>query len=569
MPRPQQLLYPQREPAIPLPASTLLWARNDGQGRLQVLMTRRSAQASFAPGAYVFPGGGIDPEDHAAHPLATRGPTQSELNLTQALAALRESFEELGVIRVLGPDGEAVPPEALRALHRHAPFWPQLASLGWKVDAAALHLLAHWTTDRDLPRRFAVPFWVGMMPEGQTPVADEREQFDPIWIYPHEALERHKAGLFFMILPTIRTLERLNAYPDAEALLEACKATEAPLWMSCPRAGLLHGREVRYMETDAPYGELELVCPDGAIHHRLDWNHDQATPLLRHVQRLTAPNPGVMTGPGTNSYVVGDPTTGHVVIDPGPNDAEHLERLWRAAGGDIRMIVCTHSHPDHSPGARPLQALCLQRPTGHGVPPVLGLPSAPTARADSHFKPDRALDDGECLVLQSEDWTAQGKSTAQPIEIPDDPSDLHITLQVIHTPGHAANHVCLALLEDGLLFSGDHVLNGSTTVVNPPDGDMTKYLDSLDKLDAACAAHELDYILPAHGYVLNQARHQIAKLKAHRLHREAKVLRVMQAHPNGTLDDWVPLAYDDMPERIWPVAKRSLEAHVIRLQEKM
>jgi hypothetical protein len=98
---------------------------------------------------------------------------------------------------------------------------------------------------------------------------------------------------------------------------------------------------------------------------------------------------------------------------------------------------------------------------------------------------------------------------------------------------------------------------------------MTQYLDSLDKLDAACAAYELDYILPAHGYVLNQARLQIAKLKAHRLQREAKVLRVMQAHPNGTLDDWVPLAYDDVPERIWPVAKRSLEAHVIRLQEKM
>jgi recombination protein RecT len=549
MPRPQQLLYPQREPTKPVPAATLLWVRNEAQGRLQVLMTRRSAQASFAPGAYVFPGGGIDPADHTAHPLATRRPTQPDPHLTQALAALRESFEELGVIRVLRPDGQAVQPEALSVLQRNSPFWPQLEALGWKVDAAALHLLAHWTTDRDLPRRFDVPFWVGLMPEGQTPVADEREQFDPIWICPHEALERHKAGLFFMIFPTIRTLEHLNAYPNAEALLNACAATEAPMWTSCPRAGLLNGREMRYMETDAPYGELELVCPDGAIHHRLDWNHDQATPLLRHVQRLTAPNPGVMTGPGTNSYVVGDPTTGHMVIDPGPNDAEHLERLWRAAGGDIRMIVCTHSHPDHSPGARPLQALCLERPTGHGVPPILGLPSAPTARADSQFEPDRPLADGELLVLQA-------------LDLVDDT----ITLQVIHTPGHAANHLCLAMLEDALLFSGDHILNGSTTVVNPPDGDMTQYLDSLDKLDAACAAHELDYILPAHGYVLHQARHQIAKLKAHRLQREAKVLRVMQAHPTGTLNDWVPLAYDDVPERIWPVAKRSLEAHVIRLR---
>jgi len=122
MPRPQQLLYPQREPTTPLPAATLLWVRNDAQGRLQVLMTRRSAQASFAPGAYVFPGGGIDPDDHTTHPLATRRPTQSDAHLTQALAALRESFEELGVIRVLGPDGQAVQPEALSACTGTRPF---------------------------------------------------------------------------------------------------------------------------------------------------------------------------------------------------------------------------------------------------------------------------------------------------------------------------------------------------------------------------------------------------------------------------------------------------------------
>ena len=136
-----------------------------------------------------------------------------------------------------------------------------------------------------------------------------------------------------------------------------------------------------------------------------------------------------------------------IAIDPGPTDPEHLERLWRAAGGDIRHIVCTHSHPDHSPGAAPLQALCAQH--GH-TPPILGLRSAPTARTASQFTPDRELADGERLVLQ-------GGGTTH-------------TLRVLHTPGHAANHVCLVLEEDGLLFSGDHVLNGSTTVVDPPDG---------------------------------------------------------------------------------------------------
>src|SRR6185369_7523434 len=153
--------------------------------------------------------------------------------------------------------------------------------------------------------------------------------------------------------------------------------------------------------------------------------------------RLTAPNPGYMTGPGTNSYLVGDPATGYLVIDPGPDEPEHIERLWRAAGGDIRIIVCTHSHPDHSPGARPLQALCSVKPA------ILGLPSAATARPHSEFSPDRVLDDGELVVLEG--------------------GGVRHSLKAIHTPGHAANHLCLVLLEDGLLFSGDHVLNGSTT----------------------------------------------------------------------------------------------------------
>jgi glyoxylase-like metal-dependent hydrolase (beta-lactamase superfamily II) len=201
--------------------------------------------------------------------------------------------------------------------------------------------------------------------------------------------------------------------------------------------------------------------------------------LLNNVMRLTAPNPGFMTGPGTNSYLVGDPRTGYLVIDPGPADPEHLHKLWHAAGGDIRMIVCTHSHADHSPGAKPLQALCAV------APPILGLPSQPTARANSEFTPDRALQHKELLSLSA----------------PDLPAEQAHHLMVIHTPGHAANHLCLVLLEDGLLFSGDHILNGSTTVIDPPDGDMSAYLDSLDTLSQACDSLKIDFILPAHGYV--------------------------------------------------------------------
>ena len=560
MTRPSQLLHPHREPVATRPAATVLLLRDTpDNGGLEVLMPRRSGTASFAPGAYVFPGGGIDaldasPETHAA---ADRRPAQGDLHLTQAIAAIRESFEELGVLlaRHTGGPRKGLMADAhdIAAIDRHLPFAAQCQARGLRLAADSVYLLAHWTGDRDLPRRFEVPFLVARMPEGQEPVADETEQFEPVWVRPADALARHEAGQFFMIYPTIRTLQRLAKFDATQAVLDAV-AHEQPLWVSCPRAGLLGGTEARYMEDEMPFGELALVCPDGQIVHPLDWQTERAVPLLRNVQRLTAPNPGVMTGPGTNSYLVGDPATGFIAIDPGPADAEHLDKLWRAAGGDIRMIVCTHSHPDHSPGAAPLQALCVQ--AGRAVPPILGLPSAPTARAASAFTPDRALQNNELLALSGQ--APEGKITH--------------TLQVIHTPGHAANHVCLLLQEDGLLFSGDHILNGSTTVIDPPDGNMADYLDSLDRLDALCAEHSVEFILPAHGHVLggpiNGARSAIAKLKAHRLAREAKVLAAMQALPDGSMEDWVQHAYDDVPPRMWPVAQRSLLAHVERIRSQ-
>ncbi|MDD5031148.1 MAG: MBL fold metallo-hydrolase, partial [Rhodoferax sp.] len=320
--------------------------------------------------------------------------------------------------------------------------------------------------------------------------------------------------------------------------------------------GLLAGRETRYMEHELPFGELALVCPDGQIVHPLDWQSVRPLALLKNLLRLTAPNPGAMTGPGTNSYLVGDPTTGFVAIDPGPADDAHLDTLWRAAGGDIRLIVCTHSHPDHSPGARPLQALC--RAAGQTVPPILGLPSAATARAASAFTPDRVLQNNELLALYPKGLEG------------DLAYNSGHTLRVVYTPGHAANHLCLVLLQDGLLFSGDHILNGSTTVVDPPDGDMNDYLVSLDLLRALCLEHKVHFILPAHGHAMggpgNEALGVIDQLKAHRLAREAKVLAAMQQQPQGTLDDWLALVYDDVPTRLWPVAKRSLLAHVARLE---
>jgi recombination protein RecT len=278
------------------------------------------------------------------------------------------------------------------------------------------------------------------------------------------------------------------------------------------------------------------------------WQHEKPVPLLKNVMRLTAPNPGMMTGPGTNSYIIGTEDTGYIVVDPGPDDAAHVQRLFEATQGDVRMIVCTHSHSDHSPGAKPLQALCSG--AKRGAPLICGLPNGPHASGSAHFEPDRVLQNKERIRLVS-CWLDVYTTT---------------TLEVVFTPGHAENHVCLVLVEDRLLLSGDHILNGSTTVINPPDGHMGAYLDSLDHLGDICKKYEIHHILPAHGYVLDRAPQVIAHLKAHRLGREAKIAAVMQAHPEGTLDDWVAKAYDDAPEHLWPVAKRSLLAHVQRIR---
>jgi recombination protein RecT len=572
-------IYPPRSPAPLRPAATVLLLRDGPQG-LQVLLTRRADTASFAPAAYVFPGGGVDIEDHkplishaesaqAATTLVARREGQSDAHCAQALAAIRETFEELGLLLARRADGAWCTDQDIAGLDRHAPFYPQIQQCGWTLAADSLLLQARWLTDRELPQRFDVPFFVARAPSGQTPVADGVEQFDPQWLHPAQALARHAQGQLHMIFPTVRSLQWLQDFATVDAALTAC-ASDRALWTSCPRAGRLQGQESRHMEHESAYGELALVCPDGHTSHALDWQHQHPVRLLQHVQRLTAPNPGLMTGPGTNTYIVGTPETGYVVIDPGPDDSGHVRRIFEATEGDINAIVCTHSHADHSPAAQPLRALVVENT--NTVPgdlmgeyaslmcPILGLPSEPTAHANAYFDPDILLQNNELLT--------------QYFRGQDDGSALKITLQTIHTPGHASNHVCLLLQEDGLLFSGDHILSGSTPVIDPPDGDMSAYLTSLDTLAAACDNYNVDFILPAHGYAMTHcidghhrggAQRVIAALKKHRLHREDKVIAALRNHPDANIDALVPVVYADVAAELWPVAKRSLTAHVQRI----
>jgi glyoxylase-like metal-dependent hydrolase (beta-lactamase superfamily II) len=245
------------------------------------------------------------------------------------------------------------------------------------------------------------------------------------------------------------------------------------------------------------------------------------------VRRIVAPNPGLMTGPGTNTYLLG--LRAIAVLDPGPDDADHLHALITAGGGLIRWVLVTHTHRDHSPLATP-----LARRTGATL---IGLPAPDDGRQDESFRPDRVPRDGELLMLGD------------------------FALTAIHTPGHASNCVCYLLARERLLFTGDHVLEGVSPVILPPDGDMTAYMDSLDKL----AGHEFDTIAPGHGAAMPQAKEAVALLRAHRLAREGKVLAKLAAAGAATLDGLTTAVYDDVPQERHPWAKLTLQAHLIKL----
>jgi glyoxylase-like metal-dependent hydrolase (beta-lactamase superfamily II) len=245
--------------------------------------------------------------------------------------------------------------------------------------------------------------------------------------------------------------------------------------------------------------------------------------LDRLVTRLIAPNPGMMTGPGTNTYLVGEREI--AVIDPGPDVATHLEKI--VAFKNIKWILCTHTHMDHSPAAAALKAA-----TGAQV---LGMP-APQGQ-DATFKPDFVLENGQRVDLGD------------------------VSLRAIHTPGHASNHLCYLLEQTKMLFTGDHVMQGSTVVINPPDGDMRAYLAALEAL----LAEDLAVLAPGHGYLIGEPHREIRRLIAHRMAREAKVVSSLKSREIASLDDLLPLVYDDVPPRIHKWAARSLTAHLDKL----
>jgi glyoxylase-like metal-dependent hydrolase (beta-lactamase superfamily II) len=245
------------------------------------------------------------------------------------------------------------------------------------------------------------------------------------------------------------------------------------------------------------------------------------------VRRIVAGNAGMMTGPGTNTYLLGEREI--TVVDPGPLEPAHLEAILSSAGAPIRFVLATHTHRDHSPLVEE-----LARRTGAQV---MGLPPPGDGRQDESFRPQHLPRDGEKLQL----------------------GDCEVI--AVHTPGHASNCLCYLVSAQRLLLTGDHVLQGVSPVILPPDGDMSAYLASLDKLFAL----DFDRIAPGHGDVMGDAKGALRALRAHRLAREDKVMATLGAMLEASIEALTPAVYDDVPADRHSWARLTLQAHLIKL----
>lgn len=250
------------------------------------------------------------------------------------------------------------------------------------------------------------------------------------------------------------------------------------------------------------------------------------------VQRLLCPNAGMMTGPGTNSYLIGNHEL--ALVDPGPEMSVHTHAIMQTlAGRPLKWIFVTHTHGDHSPGTPALQAL-----TGAQL---IGLaPHAEAQYQDRSFLPDRLYVHGEQIQCSE------------------------FTIRLLHTPGHVSNHLCFLLEDDGMLFTGDHILQGTTPVILPPDGNMTDYMASLEYLRTL----PLRSLAPGHGEVMKEPEQMISTLIRHRQRRELKIAAALATLKSGILDELVLLAYDDVPSHLLPWAKKTLLAHLYKLKDE-
>ncbi len=271
----------------------------------------------------------------------------------------------------------------------------------------------------------------------------------------------------------------------------------------------------------------------------IDFTPGVADTVLPGVRRIIANNPGPFTYTGSGTYLIG---AGEVaVIDPGPNDSGHIDALMAALGGErVTHVLITHTHSDHCGGARALAERCGAPILGFGHHPVRKQQDDAPALdegADYSFKPDQMIGDGE--IIKGPDWR----------------------IEAVHTPGHLSNHMCFALPQENALFTGDHIMGWATTVVAPPDGDMSAYIESLEKL----LTRDDEIYFPTHGAPIINPKRFVRAVRTHRLMRDAQIVEQIK---NGRtrIKEIVPAMYADVDPRLHKAAALNVLAHLIRLK---
>jgi len=531
------------EKLVARPAATVLLLR-DGSLGPEAFLLQRTKSAAFLAGAHVFPGGALDKADQDQRVLrrvhglddteASRRLGLDSGGLAYWVAALRECFEEAGILLAQGEDGRALGAQRAAQLAQYRgmlhsgklAFAEFLERERLLLRAHELAYFGHWITAPGRARRFDTRFFLALAPEGQRGAHDGTELIASLWLRPQEAIEREARGAMDLVFATKNTLLDLARFSRAKDALEHAREAEVETNRACWALGP-DGAQALYRRRDPQYFEIHWSDPEESGQTSIALKPGAPKRLDPYVTRVIAPNPGMMTGPGTNTYLVGDKDL--AVIDPGPAIDSHIAAVLAAGAGAIRWVVCTHTHMDHSPAAQAIKAA-----TGALL---IGRPAPEHAGQDRGFVPDRVLGHGDRLMLSG------------------------LSLRALHTPGHASNHLCYLLENTKMLFTGDHVMQGSTVVINPPDGDMRAYLASLEQL----LGEDILILAPGHGYLIGEPHREARRLIRHRLAREAKVAGAIARLGAPTLEELVLEVYDDVQPRLHAVAMRSLAAHLGKL----
>ena len=530
----------------PLRTAATVVVMRDSPSGIEVLLLRRAERGDHSSGAWVFPGGVLDAQDRDcaafcgtlddAAASASMGMTEGGLDYY--VAAIRECFEEAGLLLACGADGHLLSlagemgtemgPWRSR-LHRGEATMAQFCShFGLTLATDRLAYFSRWVTPAIRAKRWDTRFFFAIAPTEQESAHDEVELVEQLWLTPADAIARSES--LKLLNPTRYTLETLSGFATTAEMMAHART---PRTVALPVPRIADGPEGMHPVAADHFAWAEVGKLDPQGHGTASYAivPGRAVRLSDRVIRVSADNSGMMTGPGTNTYLVGGgPRNEWAVIDPGPSLAPHVEAILKAAPGPIRWILVTHTHQDHSPAANE-----LRERTGAQV---LGRIASYPQNQDPAFKPDRILAHGERLAI-----------------------DQDTTLAVFHTPGHASNHLCYLLEQERMLFTGDHVMQTSTVVIGPPDGDMTAYLDSL----RALLKVELSWFAPGHGFLMAQPHKALEAIVAHRLRREAKVLEAVTELAGADTDALLARVYDDVKPGLHPVARRSLTAHLQKL----